>query len=47
VLHPYTLVKDHRTGLEVGNVQAVLDGDLDNFMEAYLRLDAGREGQAA
>ena len=47
VLHPYTLVKDHRTGLEVGNVQAVLDGDLDNFMEAFLRLDAGREGQAA
>ena len=47
VLHPYTLVKDHRTGLEVGNVQAVLDGDLNNFMEAFLRLDAGREGEAA
>jgi peptide chain release factor 2 len=47
VLHPYTLVKDHRTGYETGNVQAVLDGDLDNFMEAFLRLDAGREGQAA
>jgi len=47
VLHPYTMVKDHRTGLEVGNVQAVLDGDLDNFMEAFLRLDAGREGKAA
>ncbi|TMD64939.1 MAG: peptide chain release factor 2 [Chloroflexi bacterium] len=47
VLHPYTLVKDHRTGLEVGNVQAVLDGDLNNFMEAFLRLDAGREGKAA
>jgi len=47
VLHPYTLVKDHRTGFETGNVQAVLDGDLDNFMEAFLRLDAGREGKAA
>ncbi len=47
VLHPYTLVKDHRTGHETGNVQAVLDGDLDNFMEAFLRLDAGREGKAA
>ena len=47
VLHPYTLVKDHRTGFETGNVQAVLDGDLDHFMEAFLRLDAGREGKAA
>jgi len=47
VLHPYTLVKDHRTGLEVGNVQAVLDGDLEAFMEAFLRWDAGREGKAA
>jgi peptide chain release factor 2 len=36
VFHPYTLVKDHRTGLEVGNVQAVIDGDLDPFIEAYL-----------
>jgi peptide chain release factor 2 len=47
VLHPYTLVKDHRTGYEAGNVQAVLDGELEPFMEAFLRLDAGREGQAA
>jgi peptide chain release factor 2 len=47
VLHPYTLVKDHRTGYETGNVQAVLDGELEPFMEAFLRLDAGREGQAA
>jgi peptide chain release factor 2 len=47
VLHPYTLVKDHRTGFETGNVQAVLDGDLEPFMEAYLRWDAGREGKAA
>ncbi len=37
VMHPYTLVKDHRTGVEMGNVQRVLDGDLDAFMEAYLR----------
>jgi peptide chain release factor 2 len=37
VLHPYQLVKDHRTDYETGNAQAVLDGDLDGFMEAYLR----------
>lgn len=37
VLHPYQLVKDHRTDYEVGNAQAVLDGALDGFMEAWLR----------
>jgi peptide chain release factor 2 len=37
VLHPYHMVKDHRTGHEVGNTQAVLDGRLNDFMEAYLR----------
>jgi peptide chain release factor 2 len=37
VLHPYQMVKDHRTEYETGNTQAVLDGDLDGFMEAYLR----------
>jgi peptide chain release factor 2 len=37
VLHPYQLVKDHRTERESGNTQAVLDGNLDEFMEAYLR----------
>jgi len=37
VLAPYQLVKDHRTGAETGNVQRVLDGDLDMFVEAYLR----------
>ena len=36
VLHPYTLVKDHRTGHEMGDVQRVLDGDLDGFVRAYL-----------
>jgi peptide chain release factor 2 len=37
VLHPYQLVKDHRTEFEVGNSQSVLDGDLDGFIEAFLR----------
>jgi peptide chain release factor 2 len=37
VLHPYQMVKDHRTNYEVGNAQGVLDGDLDGFIEAYLR----------
>lgn len=36
VLHPYRMVKDHRTGLEVGNADAVLDGAIDAFIEAYL-----------
>jgi peptide chain release factor 2 len=36
VLHPYKLVKDHRTNLEVGNTTRVLDGDIDDFIEAYL-----------
>ncbi len=42
--HPYQLVKDHRTGLEVGNVEGVMDGDLDEFIKAYLLL--GRGGSA-
>jgi len=44
VLHPYKMVKDHRTDYEVGNAEAVLDGRLDGFIEAYLRYTIG-EGE--
>ncbi len=37
VFHPYSMVKDHRTNVEVGNAQGVIDGDLDPFIDAYLR----------
>ena len=36
-MQPYTMVKDHRTDVQVGNVQGVLDGNLDPFIEAYLK----------
>jgi peptide chain release factor 2 len=47
VLHPYQMIKDHRTGYEVGNTQAVLDGELDGFIEAYLRDSLGVQAEAA
>ena len=37
VFMPYTLVKDNRTGYETGNISAVMDGDLEGFIDAYLR----------
>ena len=40
--HPYQLVKDHRTGVEVGNVEAVIDGDLEPFIKGYLLWAQGR-----
>jgi len=48
VLQPYTLDKDHRTEVEVGNVMGVLEGDLDSFIEAYLkqRRAEGSRGEA-
>jgi peptide chain release factor 2 len=47
VLQPYTLVKDVRTGLEVGNAQAVLDGDIDPFIESWLRWRLSQNGPVA
>lgn len=47
VFHPYNMVKDHRTGVSVGNVQAVMDGDLDDFIQAFLMgKTANRKGEA-
>ncbi len=39
VFCPYTMVKDHRTNYEVGNVQAVMDGEIEGFMESYLKMN--------
>ena len=47
VLHPYKLVKDHRTGYETADPAAVLEGDLDPLMRAYLQWDIGNSGGAA
>ena len=41
VMHPYSMVKDHRTEVETGNVQKVMDGDINLFIEAYLRKKKG------
>ena len=45
VMHPYKLVKDVRTGEETGNVDAVMDGDLDAFLKAYLMMMGQKEEQ--
>ena len=42
VFMPYTLAKDHRTGFENGNIQAVMDGDIDGFINAYLSMNAAK-----
>jgi peptide chain release factor 2 len=47
VLHPYKLVKDNRTAYETGNTQAVLDGDIDSFLKAYLMQFGQAKGKAA
>jgi peptide chain release factor 2 len=46
VLQPYTMVTDHRTDYSTGNIAAVLDGDLDPLIDAYLHHTMGENGQA-
>ncbi|HAZ58699.1 MAG TPA: peptide chain release factor 2, partial [Trichococcus sp.] len=43
VFHPYSMVKDHRSSYETGNVQAVMDGDIDAFIDAYLKMTMDQE----
>ncbi len=45
VFHPYTLVKDHRTGVEAGNIDAVMNGELDKFIAGYLQAQARKQEQ--
>ena len=47
VLHPYRMVKDHRTSTEVGDAQKVLDGDINTFIEAWLENNLGSNRKAA
>ena len=47
VLHPYKMVNDHRTELKVSNAEKVLDGDLDEFIDAYLRWQVESANQKA
>ncbi len=42
VFQPYQMIKDHRTNVEVGNVDAVMDGEIDQFIDAYLRSKIGK-----
>ena len=45
VFHPYTMVKDHRTNFETSSGQSVMDGDLDEFIEAYLKQKAREDSK--
>ena len=45
VFMPHTLAKDHRTGFEMGNITAVMDGDIDGFINAYLKQKSAQEAE--